>query len=77
MNLDSGTKRKFEEILNQKEKLKETQDNLKESVKELADEMGVKSAFVNRILGLVEKERAKPGVISDERDIVSAAGEVV
>ncbi|MEC4682272.1 MAG: hypothetical protein VST70_01130 [Nitrospirota bacterium] len=77
MNLDSGTKRKFEEILNQKEKLKETQDNLKESVKELADEIAVKSAFVNRILGLVEKERAKPGVISDERDIVSAAGEVV
>nr|EES53891.1 MAG: conserved hypothetical protein [Leptospirillum ferrodiazotrophum] len=41
MHLDPGTKKSFEAILNQKEELKESQDALKESVKKLADEMGV------------------------------------
>ena len=76
MHLDSGTRKSLEAILNQKEKLKETQAILKESVKKLADELGVKPAVVTRILGLVEKERAKGGVIADERDVIEAAGEI-
>ena len=77
MHLDSGTKKSFEAILNQKEELKESQDALKESVKKLADEMGVKPAVVTRILGLVEKERAKGGILADEREVVETAGEFV
>ena len=76
MHLDSGTRKSLEAILNQKEKLKEAQAILKESVKKLADELGVKPAVVTRILGLVEKERAKGGVIADERDVIEAAGEI-
>ncbi len=76
MNLDSGTKKKLEEILNQKEELKEAQESLKESVKKLADELGVKPAVVSRLLGFVEKERAKRGIIADERDILETAGEI-
>jgi len=77
MHLDPGTKKSFEAILNQKEELKEAQETLKESVKKLADELGVKPAVVTRILGLVEKERAKGGVLTGEREVVETAGEIV
>ena len=76
MNLDPGTKKAFEAILNQKAELKEAQETLKESVKKLADEMGLKPAAVNRILGLVEKERSKGGILDDERTVVETAGEI-
>ncbi|EQD24251.1 MAG: hypothetical protein D084_Lepto4C00513G0004 [Leptospirillum sp. Group IV 'UBA BS'] len=77
MHLDSGTKKAFEAILNQKEELKEAQEALKDSIKKLADELGVKPAVVTRILGLVEKERAKGGVLTDEREVIETAGEMV
>jgi len=77
MHLDSGTRKSFEAILNQKEELKEAQDALKESVKKLAEEMGRKPAVVTRMLGLVEKERAKGGILADEREVVETAGEFV
>jgi Mn-dependent DtxR family transcriptional regulator len=77
MHLDPETKKSFEAILNQKEELKEAQETLKESVKKLADELGVKPAVVTRILGLVEKERAKGGVLTGEREVVETAGEIV
>lgn len=76
MNLDSGNKKSFEAILNQKEELKEAQDCLKESVKKLADELGVKPAYITRVLGIVEKERAKRGILADEREILETAGEI-
>ncbi len=77
MHFDSSTKKRLETILNQKEELKDAQTALKDGIKALAEEMGVKSTVVTRILSLVEKERAKGGVIADEQEIVSAAGEVV
>ena len=77
MPVDSSRKKRFEAILNQKEELKETQETLKDAIKQLADEMGVKPAYIAKILGLVEKERAKGGVIADERDILETAGELV
>ena len=77
MHLDSSTKKRFEAILSQKEELKEAQETLKESVKKLAEELGVKPAVVTRILGLVEKERAKGGVLTGEREVVETAGEIV
>lgn len=77
MHLDPAIKKRFEAILNQKEELKETQETLKDAVKQLADELGVKPADITKILGLVEKERAKRGVIADERDILETAGELI
>ncbi len=76
MQLDSGKRKRFEAILNQKEELKEGQKAVKDAIKALAEEMGVKTTVVGRILGLVEKERAKGGVIADERDVVETAGEI-
>ena len=75
-NLDSGTRKSLEAILNQKEELKEAQNILKESVKKLADELGQKPAFVTKLLGFVEKERANRGTIADEREILETAGEL-
>jgi len=77
MHLDSETRKRFEAILNQKEELKAAQETLKESVKLLADEMGDKPARITRILGLIEKEREKGGVIADEREILETAGEFI
>lgn len=67
----------IEAILDRKEDLKAAQEELKDSVKKLADDLGVKPAVVTRILGLVEKERARGGVLADEREVVETAGEFV
>ena len=77
MHIDSSAKKRFEAILNQKEELKEAQETLKDTIKQLADELGVKPADISKILVLVEKERAKGGVIADEQDILETAGEIV
>ena len=77
MHLDPAIKKRFEAILNQKEELKEAQETLKDTIKQLADELGVKPADISKILVLVEKERAKGGVIADEQDILETAGEIV
>ena len=77
MHLDPGNKKSLEAILNQKEELKESQESLKESIKKLADEMGVKPGEITKILALVEKERAKGGIIAAERDLLDTAGEFV
>ena len=77
MHIDSSAKKRFEAILNQKEELKEAQETLKDTIKQLADELGVKPADISKILVLVEKERAKGGVIADERDILDTAGELI
>ncbi|EAY56056.1 MAG: protein of unknown function [Leptospirillum rubarum] len=77
MHLDNSTKKSLEAILNQKEELREAKTALKDSINKLAEEMSVKPAVVTRIIGLVEKERAKGGVLSDERDVLEAAGEIV
>ncbi len=77
MQLDSGKRKRFESILNQKEELKKGQSDIKDAIKTLASEMGVKTAVVNRILGLVEKERSKGGgIIADEREVVDTAGQI-
>jgi len=56
--------------------LKKGQADIKDAIKTLASEMGVKTAVVNRILGLVEKERSKGGIIADEREVVDTAGQI-
>ena len=76
MQLDSGKRKRFEAILNQKEELKKGQADIKDAIKTLASEMGVKTAVVNRILGLVEKERLKGGIIADEREVVDTADQI-
>ena len=76
MQIDSGKRKRFEAILNQKEELKRGQADIKDAIKTLASEMGVKTAVVNRILGLVEKERLKGGIIADEREVVDTAGQI-
>ena len=76
MQIDSGKRKRFEAILNQKEELKKGQADIKDAIKTLASEMGVKTAVVNRILGLVEKERSKGGIIADEREVVDTAGQI-
>jgi len=71
MQLDSGKRKRFEAILNQKEELKKGQADIKDAIKTLASEMGVKTAVVNRILGLVEKERSKGFMVDELNTIVS------
>lgn len=56
--------------------MKKGQADIKDAIKTLASEMGVKTAVVNRILGLVEKERSKGGIIADEREVVDTAGQI-
>ena len=78
MTISESTKRRIENIINSKESIKEEQKGIKDAIKSLADEMGIKPAAVNRIISLIEKERAKGGgIIRDEKEIVDAAAEVV
>ena len=76
MVINASTKKRLEAILAQKDALKETKTEIKDAIKQLASEMSVKPAVVTKILGFVEKERAKEGVISEEMEILTAAENV-
>lgn len=76
MQLDPEKKKRFDVILNQKEEIRELQETLKDGVNNLAKELGTKPAVVNRILRLVEQERATGGVLQSFRDIIETAEEV-
>lgn len=69
-------KKAIRDILNRKASIARETDQIKDDIKAVAVAMGTKPAAVNKILGLIEKEKAKGGVIDSERDILDFADEV-
>ncbi len=69
-------KQAIRDVLNRKAAILRETEQIKEDVKAIALAMGSKPAAVNKIIGLIEKERSKGGVIEAERDILDFADEV-
>lgn len=61
------------EVLNQRQKIKTLQEGVKEVVVALAEKFDMKPAQLNKVIGLIEKEREKGGVLVSEREILEQA----
>lgn len=76
MQLSDKDHRAIEDIIERRTGIASIQAQIKDDIKAIADRTGTKAAQINRIIALVEKERAKGDIISGERDIIDAAGEI-
>ncbi|MHB1665932.1 hypothetical protein [Thiomonas sp.] len=74
MQLDSKHKKAIEDILNRRDQVASTNLQIKEDIKTIAEELGVRVAQLNKVIGLVEKERAKGSVLAEEQENLDAAG---
>ncbi len=72
MQVDAKSKEAIEDIINRRVGIASLQAQIKEDIQAVAESLGVKSAYLNRIITLVEKERAKGDILSGERDIIEA-----
>ncbi len=63
----------IQDVLNQKTRVKQIQDEIKESVLALAERFDMKPARLNKIINLVDKEQSQGGVIEAEREILTDA----
>lgn len=75
--MDKALRDGIEEVLRQRQKVKSLQDGIKEAVTALAERFGTKPAPLNKIIGLIEKEREKGGVLASEREILDQAEDAV
>lgn len=76
MQLDKQVQEMLEDIINRREGIASMQAQIKDDIKAIAETLGVKSAQINKVIALVEKERAKGGVISQEQEILDVAERV-
>ena len=76
MQLDKQVQDMLEDIINRREGIASMQAQIKDDIKAIAEALGVKSAQINKVITLVEKERAKGGVISQEQEILDVAERV-
>jgi len=74
--IDSQLKAVIEDILNQRAKLAQMNEEIKEAVKAAAERFDMKPAQLNKVIGLVEKERDKGGILDAERETLDMASEI-
>ncbi len=67
----------IQDILSRRQQIKSIQEEIKEAVAALAERFEMKPAQLNKIIGLVEKEREKGGVLASEREILDQAEDAV
>jgi excinuclease UvrABC helicase subunit UvrB len=72
VQVDAKSKEAIEDIINRRVGIASLQAQIKEDIQAVAESLGVKAAYLNRIITLVEKERAKGDILSGERDIIEA-----
>jgi hypothetical protein len=63
----------IEDIINRRAGIASMQEQIKDDIKAIAERAGVKPAKINKVIVLVEKERAKGDVLEGERGIIDAA----
>ena len=64
MQIDTKSKEAIEDIINRRVGIASLQAQIKEDIQALAESLGVKAAYLSRIITLVEKERAKGDILS-------------
>lgn len=71
--MDAALRDGINDILNQRAKVKSLQESIKESVAALSERFDMKSSDLNKVIGLVEKEQEKGGVLNKERTFLDMA----
>lgn len=73
MQLEQQDHQIIEDIIHRRAGIASMQEQIKDDVKAIAERAGVKPAKINKVIVLVEKERAKGDVLEGERGIIDAA----
>ena len=74
--IDSALKSAIEDILNQRARVARLNEEIKEAIKAVADRFDLKPAQLNKVVGLVERERDKGGVLDAERSVLDIAADL-
>ena len=73
MQLDQQDRQIIEDIITRRAGIASMQEQIKDDIKAIAERAGVKAAKINKVIVLVEKERAKGDFLEGERGIIDAA----
>ncbi len=77
MEISKKAREAIEDIINRRAKIASMQEQLKEDVKAVAEHLDIKPGKLNKIIGLVEKERQSGEVVEDERNTLDAVESLV
>lgn len=64
-------------LVENKNQIKRDQETVKDDTKAIADQLGIKTNEVNRIVSLIIKEQEKGGAIQQEEGILDLANQVL
>lgn len=73
MQLSHNDIRAMEDILDRQERIAAQKQQIQEDVKAIAERLDEKPAKIKKVISLMEKERAKGGVIEAEGEILDMA----
>ncbi len=73
MQLSHNDIRAMEDILDRMERITAQKQQIQEDVKAIAERLDEKPAKIKKVISLMEKERAKGGVIDAESEILDMA----
>ena len=73
MQLSHNDIRAMEDILDRMERIAAQKQQIQEDVKAIAERLDEKPAKIKKVVSLMEKERAKGGVIDAESEILDMA----
>ncbi|MBN6740738.1 hypothetical protein JKG47_09385 [Acidithiobacillus sp. MC6.1] len=74
--MEKALKDSIEDILREREKAARIHEGIKEAVKAAAERFDMKPAQLSKIVGLIEKDREKGGVIDAEREMLDMAADI-
>ena len=77
MEISKKAREAIEDIINRRAKIASMQEQLKEAVKAVAEHLDIKPGKLNKIIGLVEKERQSGEVVEEERDTLDTVESLV
>ena len=76
MQIDTKSRKAIEDVINRRASIASMQEQLKEDVKAIAEYLDIKPAKLNKIIGLVEKERETGDVVEEERDTLDTVADI-
>ena len=77
MEISKKAREAIEDIINRRAKIASMQEQLKEDVKAVAEHLDIKPGKLNKIIGMVEKERQSGEVVEEERDTLDTVESLV
>jgi uncharacterized protein (UPF0335 family) len=77
MHIDTKYQSVLEDIISRRARVAQQSAQLKDDIKAVAVELDLKPAALSKVIGLIEKEREKGGVLKIEQGILSVAAELL